>query len=295
MIRFICALALVALAGAEGCSSDTTTPNPLDQIPDFVYVSNENGSDQLFTYSKGTSTVLPGSVAGDIDPQSAHGRIVFTSYRDGPTNGEIYSIKNDGSDLQRLTNNPAADNEPSLSPDGTTIVFVSLRTSTARLWTMAADGSSPAELATGSDEFTPESTPRFSPDGTQILFDSPRTGVSQLFIMPAAGGTAVQLTHESNGAFNGSWSADGASVFYVDGHDHTTIHEIETASGTVTDYVTGGTDVGDPACTSKQCLVVSGVTAGTGDIFVYTGAGDANPLKVVGTSGNERQPALLFP
>jgi dipeptidyl aminopeptidase/acylaminoacyl peptidase len=295
MTRFICALGLVALAGAGGCSPDSTAPNPLDRVPDFVYVSNQNGSDQLFTYSKGTSTVLPGSVAGDIDPQSAHGRIVFTSFRDGPSNGEIYSAKNDGSDIQRLTNNPAADMKPSLSPDGTRIVFVSVRTSTPRLWAMAADGTGPTELATGSDEFTPESAPRFSPSGTQILFDSPRTGISQLYLMPAGRGAPVQLTHETNGAFSGSWSADGASVFYVDGHDRTTVHEIEISSGTVTDYVTGGTDVGDPVCTEAQCLVVSGVTASTGDILVYTGAGDDKPLKVVETSGNERQPAFLVP
>lgn len=294
MTRMNCALGIAALAAAVGCSDSSTAPNPLSTIPDFVYVSNENGSDQLFTYHKGTSALLPGSIAGDIDPQSAHGRIVFTSYRDGP-NPEIYSAKNDGSDILRLTNNPSADIQPALSPDGATIVFVSLRTSTSRLWTMAADGSNPTELATGSDEFTPESHPRFSPNGTQLLFNSPRTGVSQLYIMPVAGGTAVQLTHETNGAFSGSWGADGASVFYVDGHDRTTIHKIDVAGGTVTDYVTGGTDVGEPVCTSTQCLVVSGVTAGTGDIFVYTGAGDTNPLKVVGTSGNERQPAFLGP
>lgn len=292
MIRMNCALGVAALAAALGCS-DSTAPNPLSTIPDFVYVSNENGSDQLFTYHKGTAAVLPGSVAGDIDPQSAHGRIVFTSYRDGPFNPEIYSAKNDGSDIQRLTNNPAADIQPSLSPDGATIVFVSLRTSTSRLWTMGADGSNPTELSTGSDEFTPESHPRFSPDGSKLLFNSPRTGVSQLYIMPSAGGTAVQLTHETNGAFSGSWSTDGASVFYIDGHDRTTIHKIDVTSGTVSNYVTGGTDVGDPECTSKQCLVVSGATAGTGDIFVYTGAGDMHPLKVVGTAGNERQPAFL--
>lgn len=294
MTRMRCALGVAALAAGMGCSDSSTAPNPLTTIPDFVYVSNENGSDQLFTYHKGTSALLPGSVGGDIDPQSAHGRIVFTSYRDGP-NPEIYSVKNDGSDIQRLTNNPAADIQPALSPDGATIVFVSLRTSTSRLWTMGADGSNPTELSTGSDEFTPESQPRFSPNGTQLLFNSPRTGVSQLYIMPAAGGTAVQLTHESNGAFSGSWGADGASVFYVDGHDRTTIHKIDVAGGTVSDYVTGGTDVGDPECTSTQCLVVSGVTAGSGDIFVYTGAGDTSPLKVVGTSGNERQPAFLVP
>jgi len=71
MTKFVCALGFVALAGAAGCSSDSTAPNPLDQIPDFVYVSNQNGSDQLFTYSKGASALLAGSVAGDIDPAYA--------------------------------------------------------------------------------------------------------------------------------------------------------------------------------------------------------------------------------
>jgi Tol biopolymer transport system component len=260
-----------------------------------VYVSNQNGSDQLFRYDTGTATLIPGSVAGDADPQSAHGRIVFTSYRDNPTSSEIYSMKNDGTDVLRLTNNPALDFAPTLSPDGSTVVFASLRTGTSRLWSMASDGTSPVQLVTGSTQYTPETNPRFSPDGARILFSSPRTGTSQLFLMPAAGDTATQLTHEANGAFDGSWSSDGASIFYVDGRDHSVIHKITLADGTVTSFVTGGTDVGQPACNPTLCLVVSGRTSGAGDILAYTGANDTAAVKVVGTSGNERQPAFLVP
>jgi Tol biopolymer transport system component len=294
MSKCLITIGCAAIALASACGSDSTRPNPQPEIPSFVYVSNENGSDQLFTYSNGNSAVLAGSVSGDIDPQSAHGRIVFTSFRDSPTNSEIYSMKNDGSDVLRLTNNPARDFSPTLSPDGATVVFASLRSGTSRLWSMNSDGTNPVQLITGSTQYTPETAPRFSPDGTQILFNSPRSGTSQLFLMSAAGDTAKQLTHEANGAFDGSWSSDGANVFYVDGSDHTVIHKLTLADSTVTSFVTGGTDVGQPACNASLCLVVSGRTSGAGDIYSYT-ATDSLPFKVVGTTGNERQPALLVP
>lgn len=66
-------------------------------------------------------------------------RIVFVSTRD--VNREIYSISADGSDLRRLTNNPASDFAPAVSPDGTSIVFVSDRDGTPNLYIMLIDGS----------------------------------------------------------------------------------------------------------------------------------------------------------
>lgn len=295
MSKFVSALSVVVLGSVTACGgSDTTAPNPA-HIPDFVYVSNQNGSDQLFTYSNGVATLLLGSVSGDADPQSAHGRIVFTGVRNGPTNSDIYSVKNDGSDLQRLTDTAARDFKPTLSPDGAHIVFASLRSGTSHLYIMNADGTNQTDLSTGANAYTPETNPRYSPSGTLILFSSPRTGTSQLFTVPIAGGTATQVTHEGNGAFDGSWSADGASIFYVDGLDHTKIHKLELSSGTVSDYVTGGVDVGQPACNATLCLVVSGSTSSNGDIYSYVGVNAHSPLKVVGTGGDERQPAILAP
>src|SRR5262249_948210 len=57
---------------------------------------------------------------------------------------EIFSIKPDGSELLRLTNDPAADTEPGWSPDSYRIIFNSDRGEGSRkgqLYTMNADGS----------------------------------------------------------------------------------------------------------------------------------------------------------
>lgn len=292
-LRAYAVLAVLVVSGA--CSSDSTTSsNPLDKVSDFIYVSNASGGNELYTWHKGTTTLFPATVAGDVQPQSAAGKVVFTSYRISFLNAEIYIANLDGSNAIRLTNSPGADVEPSLSPDGGTVVFTSIRSGTSRIWIMGADGSNPTALNTGSDDNLPESSARFSPGGGRILFSTPRTNTTQIWIVPAAGGTATQVTHEANGAFDGSWSPDGNSIYYVDGIDRTKIHKIDVSSGAVTDYVTGGTDVGEADCSSSMCLVVSGATTSNGNINAYVGAG-TQPLSLLQTDRNEYEPALLKP
>ena len=71
------------------------------------------------------AVALPASAAGPND-----GLIVFETGRDG--NSEIYSMRPDGSDQTRLTNNPAFDWQATLSPDGSKVAFGSLGTGTSR-------------------------------------------------------------------------------------------------------------------------------------------------------------------
>jgi Tol biopolymer transport system component len=250
----------------------------------------------MYTWSKGTTALFPGSIAGDAEPQSAAGKIVFTSYRISFSNPEIFIENLDGSNAIRLTNSPGTDHQPSLSPDGHTVVFSSVRQGgVLRIWTMGADGSLPARLTTGSDSTVPESAPRFSPSGDKILFSSPRTNTSQIWTVPVAGGSATQVTHEANGAFLASWGADGNSIFYADGADRTKVHKVVLSSGDVSDYVTGATDVGDQACTADGCLVVVNQSSANADIYAYIGSGDTNPIAILITSATEIQPAILHP
>src|SRR5258705_597860 len=54
---------------------------------------------------------------------AAQERIIFVSTRDG--NSEIYVMNADGTNQTRLTNNPADDQNPSMSPDSSKIAFTS--------------------------------------------------------------------------------------------------------------------------------------------------------------------------
>jgi TolB protein len=65
-------------------------------------------------------------------------RIAFTSSRDG--NPELYVASRDGSNLRRITNNPAIDTTPTWSPTGTQIAFTTDRTGSPQIYVMGADG-----------------------------------------------------------------------------------------------------------------------------------------------------------
>ena len=86
-------------------------------------------------------------------------------------NMEIYTMKIDGSDQQRLTFNGSWDGTPDWSPDGKQIVFSSNRAGSQDLYVMNDDGGDVKQLTT--TESGPikgqESSPRWSPDGSKIL------------------------------------------------------------------------------------------------------------------------------
>ena len=67
--------------------------------------------------------------------------IAFTSWRDG--NPEIYRMRADGSEAQRLTNNNARDDYPLWSPDGQSIAYISGENGSENVVVMNTDGSNP--------------------------------------------------------------------------------------------------------------------------------------------------------
>jgi len=80
---------------------------------------------------------------------------------------DIYIANADGSGARRISNNPYYDAEGTLSPDGKTIVFTSLRNGDLDIYTMSVDGSHLKRLTT---TLGYDGGPFFSPDGKQIVY-----------------------------------------------------------------------------------------------------------------------------
>jgi len=80
---------------------------------------------------------------------------------------DIYTTRLDGSGLRRLTNTPGYDAEATLSPDGRTIVFTSLRDGDLDIYTMRTDGSRLRRLT---NQLGYDGGPFFSHDGKSIVY-----------------------------------------------------------------------------------------------------------------------------
>src|ERR687885_671464 len=93
---------------------------------------------------------------------------------------EIYIMNADGSKQTRLTDNNAYDREPSWSPDGKKIAFVTNRddhkSDNGEIYNMNADGSGVTRLTNSSAD---DESPSWSPDGKKIAFVSNRDNPDQ--------------------------------------------------------------------------------------------------------------------
>jgi TolB protein len=188
-----------------------------------IFTSNPDGSDvRQVTKDAGRNSTPSLTRDGK--------RIAFISNRDGEK-FQIYAINADGSNVTRLTNDPAVGfYNPQWSPDGKRIVYYAEKGDNKdQVWVMNADGSNKTLLTgnIGHNIF-----PGWSSDGKRIIFSSSKRDAIEgtfLYTVNADGSALTKLANIES--FFGRFSPDGKKIAYVSGKFPATAIYIADADG----------------------------------------------------------------
>ncbi len=281
-------------------------PGCTDRI---VYASNQGGADyQIYSINPdGTNVIRLTSTAAGVSndypawsglptpirvpgPCCVPG-VAFSSLRDG--NSEIYLMRADGSQLTRLTFNPAIDQNPAPSPDGTRIAFESNRDGRFQIYVMNVDGSGTTRLtvSTGND-----TQPTWSNDNKHLAFVSDRDGTPQIYVMNADGSGTVKLTSDpstSPQAYNvhPHWSLDNKRIVFQSNRDGNDQVYVMNADGSGVARLTNDTFTdGYPSfAPDDHHIVFESNREGHFQIYVMNDDG-SNVTRITNDSADDRSP-----
>ena len=143
---------------------------------------------------------------------------------------DIYTANDDGSHLRRLTSYGVYTAEGTLSPDGQTIVFTSLKDGDLDIYTMRIDGSDVKRLTFQAGY---DGGPFFSPDGKKIVYRAwhptdtalvtyrellaqrlVRPNRMEIWVMNADGSDQRQITNLGGANFAPYFTPDGRKIIF---------------------------------------------------------------------------------
>ncbi|MDF0650406.1 MAG: hypothetical protein P0121_02910 [Nitrospira sp.] len=153
------------------------------------------------------------------------------AYRWALDDYDVYSAKLDGQDIRRLTASPGYDAEATISPDGKTIVWTSVKDGDLELYTMNLDGSNVRRLT---DDVGYDGGAFFSPDSKRIVYRAAHPtdpsevakykellaqrlvepGQLELFVMNADGSNKKQVTTTGASNFSPYFHPDGTRIIF---------------------------------------------------------------------------------
>ncbi|WP_338871606.1 DPP IV N-terminal domain-containing protein [Spirosoma sp. SC4-14] len=132
-------------------------------------------------------------------------RVVYSSFRDGTFH--IYSVKTDGSDLQKHTTGEFDNREPMYSPDGSKLIFSSDKGGNYNLFELILKTGKLIQLT---DHLGNEYAPSYSPDGKRIAYVATRPDASGLYVLEGGKETLVWKTSATMGP--PAWLLNGTSL-----------------------------------------------------------------------------------
>ncbi len=235
--------------------------------PDFKYVggfslSPDFATDYTLVAHAGGVTPILRSIDGGDTWEVWTPRIAFVSDRNGDR--EIYTMNQEGEELRRLTDNPAAEENPAWSPAWTRLAFQSDRNGNWDIYSVRADcapaqpdAAARCDLRQLTDDPGDDMLPAWSPDGRSIAFVSTRDGNPEIYVMARDGGNQRRLTFNPTGDWRPAWMPDSRHlVFTSDRSGNNDIYMLTvpppdaaplTAELELTSIVTDPADDRDPA------------------------------------------------
>jgi TolB protein len=126
---------------------------------------------------------------------------------------EIFVMDYDGERIKRLTNNGSLNLNPSWSPDGKEIAFLSYRSGRPELVILSSSGGLRKAYPQQRGELN--LAPDWSPDGKKIAFAGSRDGNSEIFVLRVADGQLTRLTTNPALDTSPSWSPTAREIAFV--------------------------------------------------------------------------------
>lgn len=264
-------------------------PPPTDRQPGDTPPARDDGTHRIPHDHTPSDNKDPKKDDPLIQPQPPRiGRIAFES------NGEIFAIDSDGTNLQNLTNHMATDQRPAWSPDGRQIAFISNRHhfeaggETSKIYVMDANGENQRILIDMGNDNISLNDPEWSPDGGLTFH---------------AGGEGILIGRNHPGFFikgsKPSWSALGKIAFVkYNGQDgNEDIYVVEARGGAPIRITHNPADDSDPAW-SPDGKLIAYWGAGQADkweqqgweIFIMNADG-TNQTNITNHPGDDRAPA----
>ncbi len=181
---YLTALILLPLACGKVQASPPSLPLQVSQDTteeDGDGLPLEPGRHVAFTTSEGSWMSL------DVNPDGE--MLVFELL------GDLYTLPMEGGTAEPITHGMAFDSQPRFSPDGERILFVSDRSGSENLWTLALGGTDTTQITTGEGSLF--QSPEWTPSGDYIVASrSQGLGTSKLWLYHVEGGSGAALVDE---------------------------------------------------------------------------------------------------
>lgn len=147
------------------------------------------------------------------------GQIAFASNRTGLV--QVWLMNSDGTQQRPLTNMPDGACQPTWSPDGQKLAFISPcagrrdQYENAKIYILdLASSTDPLPLPLPASPAS-DYDPAWSPDGNRIAFTSTREGNPDIYVYNFLDGSLKQLTSERYVEKQPAWSPSGTQIAYV--------------------------------------------------------------------------------